>query len=57
MRSEVDSSPMLRRRKSEAKPLRLKSGEVPSLSIRLRPGNDPSDAGCNTSLCFPHCRH
>jgi hypothetical protein len=43
-------------RKSEAKPLRLKSGEVRTLPIRLQPGNDPSEAGCNTSLCFPHCR-
>jgi hypothetical protein len=43
-------------RKSEAKPLRLKSGEVRTLPIRLIPGNDPSEAGCNTSLCFPHCR-
>jgi hypothetical protein len=42
--------------KSEAKPLRLKSGEERTLHIRLQPGNDPSDAGCNTSLCFPHCR-
>ena len=43
-------------RKSEAKPLRLNSGEVRTLPIRLQPGNDPSEAGCNTSLCFPHCR-
>ena len=43
-------------RKSEAKPLRLKSGDVRTLPIRLLPGNDPSEAGCNTSLCFPHCR-
>jgi len=42
--------------KSEAKPLRLKSGEERTLHIRLQPGNDPTDAGCNTSLCFPHCR-
>src|SRR6266404_7005995 len=42
--------------KSEAKPLHLESGEERSLHIRLQPGNDASDAGCNTSLCFPHCR-
>ncbi len=42
--------------KSEAKPLRLESGEERTLHIRLQPGNDASDAGCNTSLCFPHCR-
>lgn len=42
--------------KSEAKALRLKSGEERTLHIRLQPGNDTSDAGCNTSLCFPHCQ-
>jgi hypothetical protein len=42
--------------KSDARPLRLKSGEERSLHIRLRPGTDASDAGCNTPLCFPHCR-
>ena len=42
--------------KSEAKPLRLKSGEERTLHIRLQPGNDTSDAGCNTSSCFPHCQ-
>jgi hypothetical protein len=26
------------------------------LHIRLQPGNNASDAGCNTPLCFPHCR-
>jgi hypothetical protein len=41
--------------KSEARPLLLKSGESRTLRIRLQPGNDTSDAGCNTSLCFPHC--
>jgi hypothetical protein len=34
--------------KSEAKPLRLKSGEERTLHIRLQPGNDASDAGCST---------
>ncbi len=42
--------------KSEAKSLRLKSGEERTLHIRLQPGNDASEAGCNTPLCFPHCR-
>jgi hypothetical protein len=42
--------------KSGAKPLLLKSGEERTLHIRLQPGNDASDAGCITSLCFPHCR-
>jgi hypothetical protein len=42
--------------KSEAKSLRLKSGEERTLHIRLQPSNDASDAGCNTPLCFPHCR-
>src|SRR5258708_3093966 len=42
--------------KSEAKSLRLKSGEERTLHIRLQPGNNASDAGCNTPLCFPHCR-
>jgi len=42
--------------KSEAKPLRLKSGEERTLRIRLQPGNNASDAGCNTPPCFPHCR-
>ena len=41
--------------KSEAKPLRLASGEERTLRIRLQPGTDLSDAGCNTALCFPHC--
>jgi hypothetical protein len=42
--------------KSEAKPLRLKPGEVRTLHIRLQPGKNASDAGCNTPLCFPHCQ-
>jgi hypothetical protein len=42
--------------KSAAKPLRLASGEEKKLYIRLRRGTDTSDAGCNTPLCFPHCR-
>jgi len=42
--------------KSKAKPLRLKSGEQRTLNIRLQRGTDASDAGCNSSLCFPHCR-
>jgi len=42
--------------KSEAKPLRLSSGQERTLHIRLQPGNDASEAGCNTGLCFPHCR-
>jgi hypothetical protein len=41
--------------KSEAKSLRLKSGEERTLHIRLQPGNDASEAGCDTPLCFPHC--
>lgn len=41
--------------KSEAKPLRLKSGEERILNIRLQQGTDASDAGCNSPLCFPHC--
>lgn len=44
------------RNKAEALPLHLKSGEERTLHIRLQPGNDASDAGCNTHLCFPHCR-
>jgi hypothetical protein len=43
-------------KKSEARPLYLRPGEERTLNIRLQPGNDASDAGCNTSLCFPHCR-
>jgi hypothetical protein len=42
--------------KTEAQPVRLKSGEERTLHIRLQPGNDASEAGCITSLCFPHCR-
>lgn len=42
--------------KSEALPLHLKSGEERTLHIRMQPGNDASDAGCNTHLCFPDCR-
>ena len=42
--------------KSEAQPLRLKSSEERTVHIRLQPGTDASDAGCNTPLCFPHCR-
>jgi hypothetical protein len=42
--------------KSEAKPLRLKPGEERILHIRLPPGNNSAEAGCETSLCFPHCR-
>jgi hypothetical protein len=42
--------------KSEAKPLRLKAGEERILNIRLRQGNNSADAGCETPLCFPHCR-
>jgi hypothetical protein len=33
--------------KSEAEPLRLKSGEERTVHIRLEPGADVSDAGCN----------
>jgi len=33
--------------KSGARPLNLKPGEEKTLNIRLQPGNDPSDAGCN----------
>jgi hypothetical protein len=40
--------------KSEAKPLLLKAGEERILNIRLRPGNNSAEAGCET--CFPHCR-
>jgi len=42
--------------KPDAKPLRLKSGEEKTMHIRLQRGTDVSDAGCNTPLCFPHCR-
>lgn len=42
--------------KSEAKPLRLKPGEERVLHIRLQPGNNSVEAGCETPLCFPHCR-
>jgi hypothetical protein len=42
--------------KTKAEPLRLKSGEERTLNIRLQPGTDLSDAGCNTPSCFPHCR-
>jgi len=42
--------------KSEAKTLRLASGEEKTLHMRLQPGNNASEAGCNTPLCFPHCR-
>lgn len=43
-------------KKSEAKPLYLRPGEQKTLNIRLQPGNDPDDAGCNSSICFPHCK-
>jgi hypothetical protein len=43
-------------KKSEAKPLHLHPGEQKTLNIRLRPGNDSDDAGCNSSICFPHCK-
>jgi hypothetical protein len=42
-------------KKSEAEPLRLKSGEERTLNIRLQPGTNASDAGCNSPPCFPHC--
>lgn len=42
--------------KSEAKPLRLKPGEERILHIRLQPGNNSAEAGCETPLCFPHCQ-
>ncbi len=38
-------------RKSEAKPLRLKSGELRTLPIRLQPGSDPSEALDAILLC------
>jgi hypothetical protein len=41
--------------KTRAEPLVLKSGEERTLNIRLQPGSDSSDAGCDP-LCFPHCR-
>jgi hypothetical protein len=43
-------------KKTEAKPLYLRPGEQKTLNIRLQPGNDPTDAGCNSSICFPHCK-
>src|SRR4029077_3772990 len=43
-------------KKSEATPLYLHPGEQKTLNIRLQPGNDPDDAGCNSSICFPHCK-
>jgi hypothetical protein len=42
--------------KAGAKALHLKSGEKRTVNIRLQPGTDASDAGCNSPLCFPHCR-
>jgi len=42
--------------KSEVKPFRLKSGEKRVLHIRLQPGNNSAEAGCETPLCFPHCQ-
>jgi hypothetical protein len=43
-------------KKSEAKPLYLRPGEQKTLNVRLQPGSDPDDAGCNSSICFPHCK-
>jgi hypothetical protein len=43
-------------KKSAAKSLRLKPGEEKILHIRLQPGNNSAEAGCETPLCFPHCR-
>jgi hypothetical protein len=43
-------------KKSEAKSLYLRPGEQKTLNIQLLQGNDPSDAGCNSSICFPHCK-
>jgi hypothetical protein len=42
--------------KTEAKPLRLNAGEERILHIQLRLGNNSAEAGCETPLCFPHCR-
>jgi hypothetical protein len=42
--------------KSEAKSFHLKPGEERILHIRLQPGNDSVEAGCETPLCFPHCK-
>jgi hypothetical protein len=42
--------------KSAAKSLRLKPGEEKNLHIRLQPGNNSAEAGCETRICFPHCR-
>jgi hypothetical protein len=42
--------------KSERKPVHLKPGEIRTLNIRLQPGNNPAEAGCETPLCFPNCR-
>jgi hypothetical protein len=42
--------------KSEAKAFCLKPGEERILHIRLHPGNNSADAGCETPLCFPHCQ-
>ena len=42
--------------KSEAESFHLKPGEERILHIRLQPGNDSVEAGCETPLCFPHCK-
>jgi hypothetical protein len=42
--------------KSAAKSLRLQPGQEKVLHIRLQPGNNSAEAGCETPLCFPHCR-
>ena len=42
--------------KSEAKSFRLKPGEERTLHIRLQPGNNSAEAGCETPLCFPRCK-
>ncbi len=42
--------------KSGAQSLRMKPGEEKTLQIRLQPGNNSFEAGCETSICFPNCR-
>ena len=42
--------------KSEAKTFCLKAGEERVLHIRLHPGSNSAEAGCETPLCFPHCQ-
>ena len=42
--------------KSEAKSFHLKPGQERILHIRLQPGNNSAEAGCETPLCFPHCK-